>query len=235
MFEDSKCKSVVPAGTRKSANQRKHQLPKIRDLLLDSGRWSEINDKQSYECPSITEAENYIGYCLDIKSREGLGSSQRPHFMCDDCQLTKKGCSTQKLCFKVGTQITEVWVRGAFCEGVKVCSYEGCQYTVSNRQRLNKCKDHSSSHTLKQTGSCTAQINYVWAVVDGGRWMGCLPGTAHNHTKPAPHSISQSVKEDIQAAIRTDCTLATKQLQKGHGIGFLPAEKSVAASNPYRI
>ena len=236
VFEDSKCKSAVPARTRKSANQSKHQLPRIRDLLLDSGRWSEIKDKQSYEYPGFTEAGNYIGYCPDIKNREGLGSSQRPHFMLGDCQLTKKGCSTQKLFFKVGTQRTEVWVRRAFCEGVKVCSSEGCQYTVSNRQRLNKCKDHSSSHTLKQTGSCAAQIIYVWpAVDDGRRWIGCLPGTAHNHTKPPPHSISQSVKEDIQAAIRNDCTLTTKQLQKGHGIGFLPAEKSVTASNPNRI
>ena len=153
VFENSKCKSAVPVGTRKSANQSKHQLPKIRGLLLNSGRWSEIKDKQSYEYPGFTEAENYIGYCPDIKNREGLGSSQRPHFMWDDCQLTKKGCSTQKLFFKGGTQRTEVWVKCAFCEGVKVCSSEGCQYTVSNQQRLNKCKDHSSSHKLKQTGS----------------------------------------------------------------------------------
>ena len=236
VFEENKSKGAMPSRPRKSANRSKHHLPKIRDLLTNRNRWSDIKDKGSYEYPGFTETDNSISYCPDSTKREELGSSQRPHFMWDDCQLTKRGCSTQKLFVKTGTEKTEVWVRRAFCEGVKVCSSEGCQYTVSNRQRRNKCRDHSSSHALKQTGNCPAQIIYLWPVVDDGRrWIGCLPGTTHNHTKPAPHHISQSVKDEIQAAIRKDCTLTTKQLQKGHGIGFILAEKSPAASNPGRI
>jgi len=47
-------------------------------------------------------------------------------------------------------------------------------------------------------------------------------------------NLTHSVNDEIQAAIRKDCT-HNKQLQKGHGIGFIPVEKSPAASHPRRI
>ena len=168
-FEYRKSKDGKTMRAYKPANRNKHYLPKIRELLLDSARWSEVKERGAYEYPGFQTEENYVAYCKDINRAVGFGSCQRPHFMWDDCQLTKRGTSTQKLNLQINTENTDVWVKRAFCEGVKVCSHEGCHYTVSNRQRKNKCKDHASSYRLKQTGDCPAQIIYVWPAADDGR------------------------------------------------------------------
>ena len=118
---------------------------------------------------------------------------------------------------------------------MKKCASKSCTYAVSNQQRLNKCGDHKSIHPLQPTGSCPAQLVYIWPVINDRRWVTCLPGTTHNHLKAAPHVISKAVKIEIQAAVQNDSSLTTKHLQKGHGIGFILAEKSPAASKPSRI
>ena len=98
-------------------------------------------------------------------------------------------------------QKSKVNVRRAHCEGVKKCAFDGCSYTVSNRQWLNKCKDYGDSYPLVLSGNCPAQMIYA----------------PRQH-----HVISQSVKSEIHRAVRKDCTLTTKEIQKGPGLGVIP-------------
>ena len=58
-----------------------------------------------------------------------------------------------------------------------------------------------------------------------------MPGTQHIHSKPAPHTLSSKVKEDIRKVVSDDSTKSTKDIMKGFGIGYVRAEASSPAAN----
>lgn len=196
--------------------------------MKENSHWFELAKRSDYEYPGFEQGDK-IAHCKDIKKSKEFGSCQRVHYMWDDCELTKRHTSTQAIEIVIERQKTKVNIKMAYCEGVKKCAFDGCSYTVTNRQRLSKCKDHDS-HPLISTGNFPAQLLYVWPDEDDGRrWIGCLPGEPHNHGKPAPHVISQSVKSEIHRAVKKDCTLTTKEIEKGHGISL-----TVSVSFPQR-
>lgn len=173
--------------TRKSAKKttltsgrNKHCLPKVWELLKENSHWFELTKRSDYEYPGFKQGDK-IAHCKDIKKSKEFGSCKRVHCMWNDCQLTKRYMSTQAIDTVIEGQKTKVNIRRAYCEGVKKCAFDRCSYTVSNRQRLNKCKDRDS-HPLVSTGNCPVQLLYVLpAEDDGRRWVSCLPGEPNNH------------------------------------------------------
>lgn len=64
-------------------------------------------------------------------------------------------------------------VNRSYCSGVKVCGGENCQYTVSTKQRLNRCAERGDM-ALVPTGPCTCHLAYVYpknATEDGRHWF----------------------------------------------------------------
>ena len=73
---------------------------------------------------------------------------------------------------------------------VKELRYALYSYTVSNRQRLNKCSDHGITHNLAASGPCLVQIVYIWPEEDDfQRWMGWIPREIHNHMVCLPYML----------------------------------------------
>lgn len=229
-------KSDASRKEQKPGGRGIHHLPKIRNAMSISTNWFEVTERDQYEFPGFQSASQEIGFCKSVKDMPGFGSHQRIHFMWDDNQLTKRHTSNKVCQMVINGENTEVNLRRAPCEGVKVCEHDDCNYTVSNRQKKNKCQDHGETHKLKSSGPCPAQLIYIWPSKDDGRrWIGIVPGLKHNHSKPAPHSISQETKQKIKTALTSDSTLTTKDLQKGYGVGMVPGELSPAATNPERL
>ena len=233
---EAKQKSVTSRKEKNHGGRGIHHLPKIRHAMRSSANWYEVTEREQYEFPGFESQTQEIGFCKSIKEMSGFGSHQRIHFMWDDNQLTKRHTNNKVCQMVINEENIEVTLRRAPCEGVKICEHGECNYTVSNRQKRNKCQDHGDTHKLKSSGPCPAQLIYIWPTSDDGRrWIGIVPGLKHNHSKPAPHVITQETKHKIKNALTSDSTLTTKDLQKGYGVGMVPGELSPAAANPERI
>ena len=87
-----------PSDNKKHANREgraPHHLPKIRNALSSSDKWSEMK-KEDYEYPGFSQSSKDIAFCKNIKEMKGFGSHQRPHFMWDENQLSKRHTTTKK-------------------------------------------------------------------------------------------------------------------------------------------
>ena len=234
--QKTKQKEVV---TRVRTGRGHYHLPKIKDCLKNSANWIELTLKDQYEFPgfdtsSATSQPNFI-FVKDYR-KLSFAPSTRPHFIWDDNQLSKRSTQTAKHNIVIDGVDTSLNVRRGPCEGVKKCTGPDCSYVVSNRQKVNRCVHHRDSHSLVSTGLCPAHMVYIWPSLDNGRrWIGVVPGTQHNHSKPAPHILSSKVKEDIRKVVSYDSTKSTKDIMKGFGIGYVPAEASSPAANADRV
>ena len=225
--------------TRARTGRGNHHLPKIKDCLRNSANWMELTLKDQYEFPgfdtaSATSQTNFV-FIKDYR-KLNFAPSTRPHFIWDDNQLSKRSTQTTKHDIVIDGVDSSLNVRRGPCEGVKKCDGPNCSFVVSNRQKVNRCVQQKDSHSLVSTGPCPAHMVYIWPVSDDGRrWIGVVPGTEHNHGKPAPHILSSKVKEDIRKVVSGDSTKSTKDIMKGYGIGYVPAEASSPAANADRV
>ncbi|PFX32199.1 ATP-dependent DNA helicase RecQ [Stylophora pistillata] len=223
----------------KRSGRGHHHLPKIQEALKHSDTWEKLTRKDQYEFPGFDNdsqlSQKPLAYVEDWR-RLPFAASTRSHFMWDDNQLSKRHSQTNKHELIVEGQKTSLFVRRGPCEGVKTCAAPECEYVVSNRQKINRCVNHRENCSLISSGPCTSHMVYMWPCIDDGRrWVGVVPGTRHNHSKPAPHNVSSKVKEDIQRLISDDSSKKTKDIMKGLGLGYVPAEASSPAANADRV
>ena len=225
--------------TRKRSGRGHHHLPKIKECLNKSENWVKLTSMDQYEFPgfesgtqNLQTSFSFVDDCRKLT----FAANTRPHFIWEDNQLSKRGTQTTKHSINTDGVDTLLNVRRGPCEGVKKCAGPDCNYAVSNRQKVNRCIHHKGNFSLVSTGPCPAHMVYIWPCSDDGRrWVGIVPGTQHNHDKPAPHVMSSKVKEDIQRVVSNDSTKTTKDIMKGLGIGYVPAEASAPAANADRV
>ena len=129
----------------------------------------------------------------------------------------------------------------SYCSGVKVCAHEGCTYTVSTQQKINRCKEHPSMG-LRVTGPCSCHVAYIYPKDidnDGRRWFVALNtgsgSSIHNHPAPSEWRVPPKVLCDISNAVSRNTSISPKELQKGVGMDYRPIETSLPTANLDRM
>ena len=147
-------------------------------------------------------------------------ATKDPHYLLHLLQLSRTQATTKQLEIKVNDEDMALLCNRSYCAGVKVCAGEGCKYTVSNKQRINRCKDHPGM-VLSSTGSCGCHLAYIYLKEpekDGRRWFiaeSTLNSLIHNHLPPSEWKISPKVLSDITTLISQNSQLTAKEVQKG--------------------
>ena len=69
-------------------------------------------------------------------------STKDLHSLLDFIQLSCRQASTADITVKLDGKVTMLRINRSYCSGVKECGGEGCAYTVSTKQRVNRCTEH---------------------------------------------------------------------------------------------
>lgn len=88
-------------------------------------------------------------------------STNDPHFLLDAIQLSRCQVSISDITVKLDGKSTALKMNRSYCSGVKMCGGEGCTYTVSTKQRVNRCEEHKKM-ALVPSGCCNCHLVYVY-------------------------------------------------------------------------
>lgn len=128
----------------------------------------------------------------------------------------------------------------SYCAGVKICAEDKCEYTVSNKQKVNRCPKHPKMGLIL-TGPCPCHLVYLYPKSienDGRRWFVALSADneeLHNHPPPSEWKITPKVLCDLAVAVTRNTAATPKNLQKGVGMNYCPIEASLPAANIDRV
>jgi len=222
---------------RKKVQNRGTQLkPRIIQLLEDQ-QWRE-------ESPDVL---NSVGYesnddvCFYFPNCKAFPeATSDPHYLLKIPQLCRSQATVKRMEVMIDGESTALFVNRSYCSGVKTCAGDQCTYTVSNKQKVNRCKDHETS-SLVSSGRCGCHIVYVYPEDiqgDNRRWFMLLNSQnteMHNHSPPSDWRITPKVLNDISNVVTLNPQLTPKEIQKGSGLSYNPMEKSIAAANLERV
>jgi len=229
--------------SKKSKQSRAVQVkPKIIKLIEEK-RWQEGNATLlkfiGFDDNFELSTEDVCLYFPDVRTLSSATSDQ--HHLLQCLQLCRTQATTKEIEINLdGT--TETFVTNkSYCAGVKVCGGENCKYTVTTKQKINRCTEHPKM-ALLPTGPCPCHFVYVYpkhTEGDGRRWFIAIntesSGKMHNHMAPSEWKISPKVLSDISNIVSKNTTLTPKDLQKGVGMDYRPMEVSLPASNIDRV
>lgn len=181
----------------------------IIDRILVSKRRNKSHDKQLKphivaaleEChvEGTIEDIKFIGFgcendtCIYFKDCFSLPNATKdPHFLLECIQLLRTQAGIKELLVVIDGVTTNLMCNRSYCSGAKMCAAVNCIYTVSTKQRVNRCQEHPKMGLL-QSGQCSCYLGFFYPpnmMEDGRHWFVVInaenttAGNLHNHLMP---------------------------------------------------
>ena len=232
------CKDVLPV--KRNVQNRGVQI-KLRIIkLLEERVWEEGDpNRLKYLGHGSNDCNEVCMYFSNCKALPA--ATNDPHYLLQLLQISRTQATVKELTVTIDEEEVLLYSNRSYCAGVKMCAGDNCDYTVSNKQRINRCKTHPKL-ALSYTGPCGCHLVYIYPKqpeIDGRRWFIAFntdgSSEMHNHPPPSEWKILPKVLSDITNVVSNNTHLTPKEVQKGVGMGYRPIEKSLAAANLDRI
>ena len=228
----------ITTQTKKSSQTRgAHMKPRLTKFF-ETQKWQQGDtDMLKFLGCETTNSE----VCLYFPHVQDLPlATSDPHYLLHYLQLSRSQATTKEMKVNLDGKELVLLTNRSYCSGVKMCAGEGCDYTVTTKQK-NRCKEHPSM-ALQPTGPCTCHIVFIYPKElqnDGRRWfiaMNTGSGSSmHNHSPPSEWKVCPRVLLDISNAVSHSISVTPKELQKGVGMQYRPMETSLPTANIDRM
>ena len=163
---------VVPRSSKRcSQNRGKQVKPQIVDAVEKCRTVRSIKALKFIGFGCNTDVCLYFNDCFSLNN-----SNKDPHFLLKYIQFSRPQAITKEISVILDGVETSLLCKRSYCSGVKMCAEESCTYTVSTKQRVNRCKDHGLMGLLP-SGPCSCCLTYVYPqnmTEDGRRWFVAL-------------------------------------------------------------
>jgi len=142
----------------KSIQSRGVQL-KPRIVAALEGKWLE-GDTEILKFFGISVRD--VDLCMHFNNCYDLHATMKnPHYLLDIIQFSRTQSTVGEISVCLDGETVTLIANRSYCTGVKICAGDGCTYTVTTKQRMNRCKDHTKM-SLLPSGSCSCHIAYVY-------------------------------------------------------------------------
>ena len=220
---------------RCNQNRGKQLKPRIVAALEECQEEGTVDDLK------LIGFERENDTCIFFKGCFSLPCATKdPHYLLESIQLSRTQAGIKEMSAVIDGVTMNLMCNRSYCSGVKMCGADDCTYTVSTKQRVNRCKAHPKMGLL-QTGPCSCYIAYFYPLdpkEDGRRWFVVINAestTAANHLPPSEWKLPPKMISDIVDATKRNIQLTPKEIQKGAGMDYRPMQVSLAASHIGRI
>jgi len=130
---------------KKSSQARGTQVKPRLMNIFETQTWQQgdANELKYLGFDEFGTASTSSEICLYFpEAQNSPHTTSDPHYLLHCLQLSRSQATIKELEVHLDGKRTTLLMNRSYCSGVKICAGEGCNYTVSTKQKINRYEEH---------------------------------------------------------------------------------------------